>query len=76
MTNSTWRIEILKVCKSCNDFIDNGKSRGRYKCKKSGLSVYDSHDCLKTFEVRKEAAAVSKRAVDLAYEALTTGWGE
>jgi hypothetical protein len=40
------------------------------------LSIYDSHDCLKTFEIRKQAAELSRKAVSLAFEALTTGWGE
>jgi ribosomal protein L40E len=76
MTINTWRSEILKICRTCHQFSDIGKSRCRYKCGKSGLLIYDSHDCLKTFEVRKQAAAASKKAVDLALEALTTGWGD
>jgi hypothetical protein len=75
MTINTWRSEILKICRTCCQFSDNGKSRCRYKCGKTGASIYDSHDCLKTFEVRKQALAVSQKAINLALEALTTGWG-
>jgi hypothetical protein len=73
LTINTWRNEILKICRGCRQFSDNGKSRSRYKCAKSGLSIYDSHNCLKTFEDRKQAAAVSEEAVDLSFKNLITG---
>jgi hypothetical protein len=73
VTINTWRNEILKICRGCRRFTDNGKSRCRYKCGEFGLSIYDSHDCLKTLEARKQAAAVSEKAVDLAFKVLTTG---
>jgi hypothetical protein len=73
MTINTWRSEILKICRRCSRFSDNGKSRRRYKCGEFGLSIYDSHDCPKTFEIRKQAAVISKKAIDLAFKELTMG---
>ena len=71
MTINTWRNEILKVCKYCKQFTDNGKSRNRYQCGKYGCHIYDAHKCGKTPSLRKQASEISKKALDDAFFALT-----
>ena len=71
MTANTWRNDILKVCKYCKQFSDNGKSRNRYQCLRFDCHVYDAHGCKKTFSIREQASKTSREALDNAFFALT-----
>jgi len=71
MTVKTWRKEILKVCKYCKHLFDRKISRNRYFCYKYECHVYDAHGCGKTKSIREEAAAISKKAYEEAFNNLT-----
>jgi hypothetical protein len=70
MTVNTWRGEILKICKNCGRFYDNGKSRYRYKCQKFVCNIYEAYGCGKLKSVMTEAQQVSDIAVQKALNDL------
>jgi len=71
MTIKTWRNDFLKICKNCNNFIDRGGGRYRYRCDKYICSIYKAYKCKKLASVMEQAAEISKKALDEAFRAFT-----
>jgi len=72
MTINTWQHSVLNVCKYCKHFHDNLKSRNKYQCLKHKTSIYTAYGCNKLSKIFIEASAISKKALDEAFNALVT----
>ena len=71
MTVHTWQNEILKVCKYCKHLFDLQRSRYRHYCSKYECYIKDAHGCKKTRSIREQAAEISKKALEEAFNNLT-----